>query len=91
MSKGSAPLAELNELHSLLAKEFKSQLNNGLEVVTKEGQVVKVSCGASQLNVIRQFLRDNNVECNGSLNPDIKSLTEELPFDELKQEPVRPH
>ena len=34
----------------------------------------------AHLNVVRQFLRDNNIECLGTNNEDIRALVEELPF-----------
>ena len=43
----------------------------------------------AHLNVARQFLRDNNIECLGTNNEDIKSLVEELPFDETPHKEIR--
>lgn len=61
MSKASS--ATLAELHSALAREMKRLLEDGQVVVDKDtGEALKVSPGASYLNVIRQFLKDNNIE-----------------------------
>ena len=73
MSNGT--VNDLGELHGLLARH--------LAEILKSGEATP-----AHLNVARQFLRDNNIECLGANNADIKSLVEELPFDETprKQE-----
>lgn len=58
----------MGELHGLLARHLADVLVSG-------------DATPAHLNVIRQFLRDNNIECMGTNNEDIKSLTEELPFE----------
>jgi len=65
----------MGELHGILARH--------LAEILKSGEATP-----AHLNVARQFLRDNNIECLGTNNEDIKSLVEELPFDETprKQE-----
>lgn len=73
-NKGSEK--DLGELHGILAKTLKEKIMSG-------------DASPADLNVARQFLRDNNIECAGSNNLDIKSLIEELPFDETPKEPVR--
>ena len=67
---------DLGELHGILAKTLKAKVMSG-------------DATPADLNVARQFLRDNHIECNGSNNLDIKSLIEELPFDEIPKKPVR--
>lgn len=59
---------DLIDIHALLTNKFKEILNN--EKVT-----------ASELNVIRQFLKDNNIECDGTKNEQIQSVFDDLPFD----------
>ena len=73
MSK--ATVGDMGELHGILARH--------LAEILKSGEATP-----AHLNVARQFLRDNNIECLGTNNEDIKSLVEELPFDETprKQE-----
>jgi len=73
-NKGSEK--DLGELHGILAKTLKEKIISG-------------DASPADLNVARQFLRDNNIECNGSNNLDIKSLIEELPFDEIPKKPAR--
>lgn len=48
--------AELAGLHGLLSQYFSARLNSG-EALT-----------SSELNVIRQFLKDNGIDCVGSEN-----------------------
>jgi len=60
MSKASAKA--LAELHGALAKEMKRILEDGVTATNDEGEIVKLTPGASHLNVIRQFLKDNSVE-----------------------------
>ena len=67
MSNGT--VNDLGELHGLLARTLAEALQSG-------------EATPAHLNVVRQFLRDNNIECLGTNNEDIKSLVEELPFDE---------
>jgi hypothetical protein len=73
-NKGSEK--DLGELHGILAKTLKEKIMSG-------------DASPADLNVARQFLRDNNIECAGSNNLDIKSLIEELPFDETPRESTR--
>ena len=59
----------LGDLHGILARALTEAIVSG-------------EATPAHLNVARQFLRDNNIECLGASNNDIKALTEELPFDE---------
>jgi hypothetical protein len=70
----NATVNNLGELHGLLARTLAETLQSG-------------EATPAHLNVVRQFLRDNNIECFGANNEDIKSLVEELPFEES----ARPH
>jgi len=65
----NATVNNLGELHGLLARTLAETLRSD-------------EASPAHLNVARQFLRDNNIECLGTNNEDIKSLVEELPFDE---------
>ena len=71
----NATVGDMGELHGILARHLAELLKSG-------------EATPAHLNVARQFLRDNNIECLGTNNEDIKSLVEELPFDETprKQE-----
>lgn len=56
---------ELSELHGQLARVMKDRLTSG-------------EATASDLSVIRQFLKDNGINCDGRQNPDVAGLTEAL-------------
>ena len=84
MSKASKQL--LSELHGALAREMKRILEEGVTVTDDDGKPVKLTPGASHMNVIRQFLKDNNVE-----NIHLEQLVEaakpkvELPFTQTDE------
>ena len=87
MSNGT--VKDLGDLHGIIARTLKDQLLNGVTTVSKDGNIEQVSAPGSVLNVARQFLRDNNIECLGANNEDIKGLVEELPFDETPSKEMR--
>jgi ABC-type Zn uptake system ZnuABC Zn-binding protein ZnuA len=58
---------KLENLHELLAQKLLEKLRD---------PEVK----ASDLNVARQFLKDNNIDCIPTENGTISKLAEELPF-----------
>ena len=37
---------------------------------------------ASELNVIRQFLKDNNIDCSEQASDPLKNLAKTLPFED---------
>ncbi len=83
-------VAGMGDLHGLLARELTDQLKNGIKVINKEtGEIETVSATPATMNVIRQFLRDNNIECLGTNNEDIKDLVDELPYE--TEESARPN
>ena len=66
-------MTKLNKTLELLHNELAEELLN--KVRTGEAK-------ASELNVARQFLKDNGIEGLPVDNSPLKSLVEELPFDE---------
>lgn len=56
----------LGELHDLFAKTLYRKLLSG-------------ECTPSELNVIRQFLKDNSIECIGEENENIQDILKGLP------------
>ena len=59
----------LSVLHGLLAEHFLKKLRSG-------------DLERGDLNVIRQFLKDNNIDCYGPGNETLGSIADELPqFD----------
>ena len=57
---------ELASLHGMFAQFLKGRLQNG-------------DVKPAELSVIRQFLKDNGIECIGEMNNDLIDLAEELP------------
>jgi hypothetical protein len=66
MSKATEDI--LAEIHGKLAEAMAEKLESGLAT-------------ASDLNVIRQFLKDNGINSDGATDPKIKSLVDDLPDD----------
>lgn len=64
MSKASEEA--LASLHGALAEAFKKKLESG-------------DYTASDLSVIRQFLKDNGINADGERDPGIQSIADELP------------
>ena len=67
---------KLKELHGVLANKL-------LERV--KAPEVK----SSDLNVARQFLKDNNIDAVPTQDSPLQKLIEELPFDEKRKNPVK--
>lgn len=68
------------KVQELLMDEFIDILENGLEHVTKEGDVIRIRPTPAALSVIRQFLKDNNIQAVLATDDEfIKSVTKDLP------------
>ena len=77
MSK-AAEKQELNSLHAEFATKLKTYLTDG-ETVVAAGKTHQVSCSAAMMNVIRGFLKDNNVECDpGIVSAQVGTLSRAL-------------
>ena len=59
-------MSDLNELHKLLAEELKARLLSG-------------ECSPAELNVIRQFLRDNHIDGLPAEGSALGDIVAELP------------
>ena len=59
---------KLKELHAVLAEKLLEKVKSS-------------DATASELNVARQFLRDNNIDCVPVEGSPLQRLAEELPFD----------
>tara|TARA_B100001057_G_scaffold447544_1_gene487121 strand:- start:1534 stop:1746 length:213 start_codon:yes stop_codon:yes gene_type:complete len=62
---------KLKELHGVLAEELLKRVKDP-------------EAKSSDLNVARQFLRDNNIDAVPTDNSPLEKLIEELPFTEKK-------
>jgi hypothetical protein len=67
---------KLKELHGVLAEELLKRVKDP-------------EAKSSDLNVARQFLRDNNIDAVPTENSPLEKLIEELPFDEKRKNPVK--
>ena len=63
---------KLKELHEVLATELLKRVKDP-------------DAKSADLNVARQFLKDNNVDAVPTEDSPLKKLLDELPFDEKKQ------
>lgn len=71
--------AVLNELHEELGKQLLTILKDGIPMKDDEtGKVTKAPAPAAMLNVMRQFLKDCNVQGTTD-NPAIAGIVEGLP------------
>lgn len=73
---GRAPEQELSALHGALARHMANMLKS------------KEPVPPATLNAIRQFLKDNGIDCHGIENPDINDITKALPTFEGDGEDV---
>ena len=79
MSK-KASEAALAKLHELLAEAFTGIIKDGVTVLDRQGNEVKLTAPAAYLKEAREFLKDNNVDAIPSANPAIQNLASVLPF-----------
>ena len=66
----------LEQLHLVLAQELLDKVKSG-------------EAKAGDLNVARQFLRDNGIDAVPTEDNPLGKLLEELPFDEKRKNPVK--
>lgn len=84
--------ADLRRMHDLMARHLTDLLENGEIARTKQGEVVvdpdtgkplRIKPTASTLNVIRQFLKDNNVDALPADGSPLSDLLGTIPqFDD---------
>lgn len=70
----------LGELHGLMAEHFKELLTKGVPYEDAEGNIKYKKATASDLNVIRQFLKDNGIDASPAVGSPLHSLATVLPF-----------
>ena len=75
MSTRRAKAEVMDALHKALAETFTKILTEGEVVVDKEtGEPVRVTPGASTLNAVRQFLKDNGIDSAPGQSPSLNEL-----------------
>jgi hypothetical protein len=81
---------ELSLLHKLLAEEFAKMLTEGVRFTDSEtGEVITRPPTAAELNTIRQFLKDNNIQAAMDHSPALKDIVADLPSFEGSPSLVR--
>ena len=78
----AAKKPELEKLHDELAKLMTKIIREGETAVDKEtGEAVRTTPCAAMIGQMRQFLKDNGVECApGFPSKPVKELAESVPF-----------
>lgn len=83
-----ATLDTLSELHNKLTQQFIEMLEKGVEctAVVGKGEDARVEtywrkANASELNVIRQMLKDNGVEADLANSKPLQDVLDRLPFE----------
>lgn len=76
----------LGSLHGVLASHFVELLTKGVQEIDKEGNSYYRRASASELSVIRQFLKDNGIEAQAPVGSALGSLAVNLPFPEAGEE-----
>lgn len=71
----------MERIHEALATEIAKMLDEGVITKDDEGNIVKLSPTPAMINVIRQFLKDNNIEADVSKNKALQSVVAGLPFE----------
>lgn len=74
---------KLGNLHDMLAETLTQAIKDGVPIKDEEsGKIIKAPAPAAILNVARQFLKDNNIDCKPSATNPIGLLADSLPFNE---------
>jgi hypothetical protein len=84
--KKQATEGDLNGLHKLVCENLKDAIENGVNEVTKDGEVVKVTASPALFNAAIRFLSDNDVKCLPGKGGPIDDLVEAMPTDEELEE-----
>ena len=85
-----ASLASLQSLHGVLSRQLTKMITHGQVVLVEEtneaGDKVQIPVVISPtpavLNVVRQFLKDNNIQAQIGKNEDLTDLEHALPFND---------
>lgn len=82
MSK-RASIEAMEELQAKLAEELVDQLNNGVTIADKKGNIQKISVPSATLNVIRQFCKDNDIVSVPEEDENLNTLSQIIPFNRV--------
>ncbi len=84
---GSATENDMRELHGELSSQLRKMLVGGQVVLDDKGMPIVISPTPAVLNVVRQFLKDNNVHAKPTNSNELGDLVDELPFAEEEARP----
>ena len=74
---------KLGTLHDMLATVLTDAIKQGVPIKDEAtGEIIKAPAPAAILNVARQFLKDNNIDCKATPTNPIGLLSEALPFND---------
>ena len=71
----------MEALFDAFALTLKDLIVNGKTAVDKEGEIVTLTPDAASLNVVRQFLKDNQQSVLPGTNSVVNDIAASLPFD----------
>ena len=80
----------LNQVSDGLDKRLLDLLNNGREIMTKDGELLRVEATAADLNIVRQRLKDCGVSATPTEENPIGNIIEEMKMRGVKFSPNLP-
>ena len=78
----SASLDDMQELHGVLSRQLLKMVTGGQVVMDDKGMPVVISPTPAVLNVVRQFLKDNNIQAQIGNSEDLTDLEHALPLND---------
>lgn len=79
MVKGLTPEQELNELHSIVARILKTQLEGKAIITSEAGEQTEISTASpAVINAAIKFLKDNNITSVPELDQNLDELKDVL-------------
>jgi hypothetical protein len=75
-----ASRAQLEKLHEALAKVLTVALEDGVQVVDRDGNVSTATAPAAYLKEAREFLKDNKIEAIATAGTPLSRLASVVPF-----------
>jgi hypothetical protein len=76
----TASKAALERLHAALAETLRVAIEEGIQVVDKEGNVSTATAPAAYLKEAREFLKDNKIEAVAVAGSPLSRLAAVVPF-----------
>lgn len=75
---GAATEEALGELHAAVANALTSVIRDGMPMLDKEGEEVRVPASAAHIGAAIAFLKNNNITASPSRNKDLAALKSTL-------------